>query len=357
MANIYVTSAGNDGSGDGSSGSPYLTISKAFAEAANSDVIIVNDSATYTVATGGANQVISAGGALKSSLTFKAGTDCTPIFDGADSAVYCFKTWTAWTIQGLTFRNFATTGGNANSIIHGYSGYNIVGYVSDCVFYDSTGGAIYLQGAGSTVLRNKIYNVDKRGGDCNIGDATTIVKNNLIYDCGDAAILGTSITVEHNTIYNCPRSINFVEQNYALRAAIARFNIVSGSNVNVSAINAAAHSYNCVAGAYDSHNSPTSYNNNGGDTSLGTGDVAGSPIFTDEANDDYTLGPGSPGRGASVGSTTTDDLLSKSRQWSYDHKVLGRNTANDEEMGCYEHEGKILGVATQNIAKVMGQSG
>jgi len=353
VADIYVTSAGNDSTGDGSSGSPYLTISKAFTEAANSDVIIVNDSATYTVATGGANQVISAGGALKSSLTFKAGTGCTPIFDGDDSAVYCFKTWSGWTIQGLTFRNFAATGGDTTSIIHGYSGMSIVGHVSDCVFYDSDGGAIYFQGAGSSVLRNKIYNIGKRGIDCGIGDITTIVRNNLIYDCGTNAILGTSITVDHNTVYNTPK-LGTNGTTYAVRGGIVRYNIVSGSNCTIAALQGSSRTYNCVTGAYDASGGNNPVSIYGG---AGTGGVDGSPIFTDEANDDYTLGPGSPGRGSSVGSSLTVDLLSKSRQWSYDHKVLGRNTANDEEMGCYEHEGKILGVATQNIAKVMGQSG
>ena len=66
---IYVTTSGNDSTGNGSVENPYLTISKAFSVALNTSTIIVNDSGTYTVVEGGANQVTTASGKLKTGLT------------------------------------------------------------------------------------------------------------------------------------------------------------------------------------------------------------------------------------------------------------------------------------------------
>ena len=46
MATYYITKAGND-SNDGSSGSPWLTIAKAFSTCTTGDVAIINDSGVY----------------------------------------------------------------------------------------------------------------------------------------------------------------------------------------------------------------------------------------------------------------------------------------------------------------------
>ena len=93
---IYVTTSGNDSTGNGSVENPYLTISKAFSVALNTSTIIVNDSGTYTVVEGGANQVTTASGKLKTGLTFKAGDGFTPIFDGGGSATYALKCWNGY---------------------------------------------------------------------------------------------------------------------------------------------------------------------------------------------------------------------------------------------------------------------
>jgi len=51
MVNLYIATTGNDSTGNGTQGSPYLTLSQAISVASNGDVIKV-ESGTYTSASG-----------------------------------------------------------------------------------------------------------------------------------------------------------------------------------------------------------------------------------------------------------------------------------------------------------------
>ena len=360
MADIYVTTSGNDSSGNGSVGSPYLTISKAFAAASNYDVIIVNDSGTYTVVEGGANQVISATGVLKTALTFKAGENCNPIFDGGGSATYALKTYNSWTIQGLTFRNFVdATAGTGTGVIRQVTNHR-VGFVYDCVFHNITGAAVNVQKAGTKVERNKIYDLDGHAA-IYVGIAVgNEVNNNIIYNTSARAIFASQGTIEHNTIYNSPRELDAhgttAYRNYTIQGKYIRYNIVEKTNVIIAGVRAISGEtrYNCVTGAYSTTHSPNNYYNN----SPGTGDIQTSPEFTDKNNADFTFPTSSPCFQGAHTSSMGQDQQRFDRTWQYDDKIFGHNTAGPHEMGALEkHPSRIMGVNTSDIAKVLGNAG
>ena len=227
---IYVTTSGNDSTGNGSVENPYLTISKAFSVALNTSTIIVNDSGTYTVVEGGANQVTTASGKLKTGLTFKAGDGFTPIFDGGGSATYALKCWNGWTIQGLTFRNFVdASAGTGTGVVRQYNNHR-QGFIYDCVFHNITGAAVNMQKTGTRVERNKIYDLDGHSA-IYVGIALdNEVKNNIIYNTSARAIFASQGTIEHNTIYNSPRELDAHSttgyRNYTLQGKFIRYNIV-----------------------------------------------------------------------------------------------------------------------------------
>ena len=371
MATIYVATTGNDSSGNGSEGSPYLTISKAWAISSSADTIIVNDSGTYTVVEGGANQITTASGQLKTGLTIKAADGHSPIFDGGGSATYCMKCWNSWVIQGLTFRNFddGTSTGRLGGVIQQYFSNND-GTVLDCVFYNCTGPAVTFGKAGSNVSRNTIYNMHAHTAiDLKLG--VSHANNNLIYNCSGQAIKANQGSADHNTVHQAPRHASFNTtssyRNYSIFAKHAKFNIVTDANVNIAGLYAVTTStYNCVSGSADldgADNSPTNYAGN----APGTGDIQSDPVYVNKdfsSSPDYRLQLDSPCLAGAVGSTQDDSIEgTDTRDWQYIQRIFGitpasdGGTENDLDMGCYEVGNKILGTKTKNVNKVMGAAG
>lgn len=362
MSTIYVTTGGNDSTGNGSQGSPYLTISKAYDSAISNDIIIINDSGTYTVVEGGANQITTVGGALRTELTFKAGDACTPILDGGSSATYALKCWHRWTIQGLTFRNFVDpSAGVGTGVVRQYYSHN-AGYIYDCVFHEITGAAINMQKTGTRVERNKIYNQYGHAA-IYVGIATdNEVKNNIIYNTSARAIFASQGTIEHNTVYNSPRQVDYntngAYRNYSIYGKYVRYNIVEAANVRLygaRAVNGESR-YNCITGSYDQAGSydPDNFYND----SPGTGDVQTSPEFTNKASGDFTFPTTSPCFQGAHTSSAPLDQQKFSRKWNYDDKIFSHNTAENSEMGALEkHPARIMGVDTNDVAKVLGNLG
>ena len=359
MSTFYVTTSGDD-TNNGSAVNPFLTISRAFQAASDYDVIIVNDSGIYTVVEGGANQVTSATGLLKTALTFKAGENCNPIFDGGGSATYALKTYNSWTIQGLTFRNFVdATPGVGTGVIRQITNHR-VGFVYDCVFHNITGAAVNVQKSGTKVERNKIYDLDGHAAIYVGIGVDNEVNNNLIYNTSARAIFASQGIVEHNTIYNSPRELDAHGssgyRNYTIQAKNIRYNIVEKANVIISGIRALSGEtrYNCVTGSYSTTHSPRNYYNN----SPGTGDIQTSPEFTDKENGDFTFPTTSPCFQGAHTSSMGQDQQRFDRSWQYDDKIFGHNTAGPHEMGALEkNPSRIMGVNTSDIAKVLGNAG
>ena len=360
MPTIYVTTSGNDTTGTGTEANPYLTISKAHAAASGGDTIIINDNGTYNVVEGGANQVTTTPSSLKTDLNFKAGEGFSPVLDGGSSATYAFKCWHDWIIEGLTFRNFVdSSGGTGTGVIKQYYNHN-TGQVYDCVFHNITGAAINLQGAGTIAERNTIYDAYSFTG-IYLGTAVdNAARNNIIYNTAGRAIFASQGIVEHNTIYNTPREVDFHStRTYAIHSKYIRYNIVEAANVTIAGVRAlgtgAETRYNCVTGTYDSGGSSRyNYYNN----VLGTGDIESSPQFTDKDNGDFTLPISSPCFQGAHTSSVAFDKQKFNRTWQYDDGVFSHNTSTNSEMGALEvHSARIMGVHTSDISKVLGNAG
>lgn len=137
MADVYISTTGNDTTGDGSSGNPWLTISKAFTSSASGDIIHCL-AGTYTWVSQtftSPRTVVGDAGAL------------TTIFDGAAANVGWIGADTL-NISGLTFRDAVVTSFN-NAIQN--SGTAVV-TVTNCIFEDLTapGRALFGKTADAT---------------------------------------------------------------------------------------------------------------------------------------------------------------------------------------------------------------
>lgn len=101
MATIYISPSGNDTTGNGTSGNPYATISKAHTVATSGDSIVCKDG-TYTWTSQ----------SFTKSLTISAETNGAAIFDatGSDVAWILYNNCTV-TLIGLRFQNADRTSG------------------------------------------------------------------------------------------------------------------------------------------------------------------------------------------------------------------------------------------------------
>tara|TARA_Y100001970_G_scaffold273483_1_gene371767 strand:- start:3 stop:1094 length:1092 start_codon:yes stop_codon:yes gene_type:complete len=363
MATYYVTTAGSD-TNSGTEANPFLTISKGWNTAGNGDTIIVNDSGTYTVVEGGANQLTTGPGKLRTSLTIKAGDGCSPVFDGGGSATYCMKMWNTWTVEGLTFRNFDCP--LTNAVLHQYYSHNAA-IIRDCTFHDITGMAVNIQKTGTVIERCIAYNVNGYGVfHAGLGN-DNVIKHCLIYNCKSRAAYAAAGSVLHCTIYNAPSLENNGQSDVQYRltstyAEVTRYNVIANCNVRQYANAGDYTSYNCVSGSVDHvhGNTVTNYMND----ITGTGDLDGDdPQFANAAGNDYTLLGTSPCIAACATSTHTDSLVGAStRTWEYSQLIFGITAAiggsnRHPDMGCYENGSMILGARTALINKVMGAAG
>ncbi len=130
MASYYIATTGNDSTGTGTSGNPWLTISKAFSSSAVNDTINVA-AGTYTML----DQTFT------STRTIIGAAATTTIFDGAAAAV----TWQgSYIISNLTFTNISQ-GSTGAGIFTDTGGSDIISF-TNCIFR-----AISIGPSGSTI--------------------------------------------------------------------------------------------------------------------------------------------------------------------------------------------------------------
>lgn len=98
MSVFYISPSGNDTTGDGSSSTPWATISKAHTSASSGDTIICKDG-TYTWV----SQTFT------KNLTIQAENNGLAIFDGGD-AILGWIASTILTLTGIVFRNALANG-------------------------------------------------------------------------------------------------------------------------------------------------------------------------------------------------------------------------------------------------------
>ena len=253
---IYVSTTGNDGTGDGTSGNPYLTIATAISHASAGDTVFVK-AGTYTISTQVAVGVaislytteavtIKAGAALNPMFYLASATENTNgnqsisgfTFDGDSLALIAIQVKGRGNVKihGNTFNEFLTnavrlTGKVANGdgppVTAAEDNYVYNNTFTECggeVFstpYYYASGAISLGGQkDARVYSNTINN--------NTGNyAYGINTNSQGYNAG--------CWITENTIYTSPRRMDTYQWNFAIElwnnrgGMIVRDNFVTGS--------------------------------------------------------------------------------------------------------------------------------
>lgn len=197
MATYYIATTGNDSTGAGTSGNPWLTLSKAYTSSTSGDTISIA-AGTYTFAT----------------ASMSTGRTLTPsgavVFDAASVSDVHWKIGGDWTIGTTSTANTITfkNGNLSNTAIYCFIGYtNVSGAAgtctfNNCIFRDtyvrsnsgSYGGLIgNFAAASSTFNLNNclIYNIYPQAG----GTAGKIfTRDNLTFNLKNTIISFTSLT-------------------------------------------------------------------------------------------------------------------------------------------------------------------
>jgi hypothetical protein len=184
-ADIYVSSAGNDSTGDGTSGTPFLTIGKAVIEANADDTIIIVGTVTQD---GEVN--------IDKNLTFTSESNGVINGNGTNRLFNISATDLAISFIDIIFQNISSSeqGAVINSSL-----LNTGLTITNCVFSSNSstsiagGGALYLSGGGTTTVtisNSTFYNnqiltattSEARGGAIIVYNATVNITNCTFFE-------------------------------------------------------------------------------------------------------------------------------------------------------------------------------
>jgi hypothetical protein len=265
MATYYIAATGNDSTGTGTVGNPWLTLSKAVSASASGDTINVaagaiiwRDQTTTTPRT-----LVGAGAGLT-------------IFDSTANVNAGKVVWELqnWTISGITFQNAICYG---NGVFQIFSTNAFVTFNS-CIFKN------FSTSSGSTGLYNAY------GGAVGTFNFTACLwYGALAFATTDGVFLASSTIVANLT--NCTW--------YQNAAAAATFCITRGGTTTVNLINSIVWNANGVNHAWNTGSTETDTGTNNdilgftGAPALAN-QIASDPLFVDLANGNFNLRPSSP---------------------------------------------------------------
>lgn len=271
MATYYISPSGNDTTGNGSSGNPWLTLAKAYASSTTSDTIVCKDG-TYTFATD-----------TMSNRTIQAENSGLAIFDGGGGNAYWVLSGT-FNVIGLVIQNIVNSA--SWQVLSSTSGTIVV---TNCKFKtiktrsDNVGlGAVIGTGAGTTTVTLNVshcgfWDVQKNGGTIN-----------SIFGCYSGTLTGTftNCTIVCNTS-GANATVNWFGRDGGTFNATVTNCIFS--NYTGGTINAKSGTITLTATYSDFYNttSPPS----------GTGVITTDPKLIDPTNGDFHLAHDSPALG------------------------------------------------------------
>lgn len=275
MATYYISTAGNDTTGDGSYALPWLTVSKAHTAASSGDVIIVKTSATtYTFA----SQTFT------KSLTIRGETTnpLNHIFDGGGSSINGWKannTALAITVEYCTFQN-ATTAANETLFFSNLAAGGVC-TMNNCIVrtitmnngdYDAIFGANAANGGRGSIDISLVLVYGLVRGAAGTNGA---ILNRFASEVGTDTVTNCTFAVG-TTGYKIYRSVTgsvlTLKNSIFYSDSSLAFGLAAGGTIN--------YSYSC---SYNFTSPPS-----------GTGNITSDPLFVDAANSNYNLRPASP---------------------------------------------------------------
>ena len=293
MATYYIGPTGDDTTGDGSEGNPWLNIAYAVNNSSITDTIIVKTGTlVQTLGSNGVNW-------LNRTIRSESGDPRLSILDLSSVTIERIIIDPSGSVSGLTFK------GNVNNDLNRYF-FLVEGTISDCIFdscvaggdlgSDGSRGSIIAQSSG-TVERCIFYNTRRRlasNGGCIMGmrdplvPTTLTVKNCVFVDDG-AVIAGvsslTSIIALAATSGVRTMTVNVNNSIASLSSGSLTngYSLItislggSGSAVNVNTTNSCIHNLDYTDGE--------------------TGVITDDPLLVDPDNGFFEISANSPARG------------------------------------------------------------
>ena len=270
MANFYISPTGNDTTGDGSVGNPWLTIAKGVTGSATDDTInLAAGTYSWLTATIGAR-------------TLQGASSATTFIDAGGTAATQLWTLTNNTINDITFQNnggYHQTTGQWRGLIKGAVTFNRCIFTNIRVDADSLAYGVALFGYQSTMTFNRCLFYDIGGGGgyntayficARFSSPQTFTFNNCTLDF---SLTGSNILNGFGYIVNHTPPQNLVMNNTILN--------------NRSGTTLVFGSWTAVTSSYSDY-----YNMSG--TVTATNSITSDPLLIDPASADFRLRTSSP---------------------------------------------------------------
>ena len=378
MGTLYVTTGGNDGSGDGSQGAPFATVNRAITAAnsnnASDEIIVADGSYTET----------SVVDIIVNNVTIRSASgnpsNCS-ITQGSSATFEVGRGTTGTTFSGLSITN--TSGGTTHACIYGAgtkvgnsSVYGIY-TVSDCML-GTASACLYYAGPGSIVSRCMFFTDSNGSGIYGIRNAAGTASSSIKVEASlfQNFDKGAMSTQGYITLLNCTGVLDSSTQNTSYvfylggDGNIIHNTIAYGGDVSVDyGIRTSTDSSNTVKNCISFGTTRLPYHGTGSPTVtanlLGQSDVDtnGNNVFLDAAGGNYAPNPVGIAYHAGnteVSVTSNLDLYrnayaSPPSIGSYEAASVSGWTAGSYVMTVSNPSlGSVVGVAKSNISKVSG---
>ena len=287
MATYYIDPAGNDSTGDGSEGLPWLTISKAHTESSNGDTIYCLDG-TYTWVSQFFTKTITVTGSGPSAV----------IFDGDTVAGVQWGTAVDLTVSEITFQDcLVSTAQKYRKTFGSSTGASRPIYTfSNCIFHDLHAQSdADLAGWGSAPFGNMCQSglggqsnlVDFRFTSCIFYDFAPVITGGQLF--GFTSTVANPVTLTNCSIYSDTTGLNALAELFHIPHNDTVITIVNSVFQTVESLEFVDgwSGEGTVNATYSCINGFTS-------TPSGTGVITGDPLYVDPGNDDLRLAKGSP---------------------------------------------------------------